>query len=150
MPVFGNAQRVALHTPERFVGETSLLHGECRPCLEWRPANRAVGHVTGRTEEAAARVAVEDDLAGDPALVHDASLEGVGRLVCALDGPELREDEMRIEHYARQNAKQWLYKIYNEREDVVSLDSIGCKISLQEVYAQIKLRQAEFNSKAVN
>jgi len=62
----------------------------------------------------------------------------------------IKEDEMRIEHYAKQNAKQWLYKIYNERDDVVSLDAIGCKISLQEVYAQIKFRQHELSSKAVN
>ncbi len=62
----------------------------------------------------------------------------------------IKEDEMRIEHYAKQNAKQWLYKIYNERDDVVSLDSINCKISLQEIYAQIKFRQAELSSRAVN
>ena len=62
----------------------------------------------------------------------------------------IKEDEMRIEHYARQNQKQWLYKIYNERDDVISLDSINCKISLQEVYASIKFRQAELSSKAVN
>lgn len=62
----------------------------------------------------------------------------------------IKEDEMRIEHYARQNAKQWLYKIYNERDDVISMDAIGCKISLQEVYASIKFRQTELSSKAVN
>ena len=62
----------------------------------------------------------------------------------------IKEDEMRIEHYAKQNAKQWIYKIYDTRDDVISLDSIGCKISLQEVYAQVKLRGAELSSKAVN
>lgn len=62
----------------------------------------------------------------------------------------LKEDEMRVEHYARQNAKQWLYRIYNERDDVVSLDSVGCKISLSEMYAQIKFPQTQFASKAVN
>lgn len=62
----------------------------------------------------------------------------------------LKEDEMRVEHYARQNAKQWIYRIYNERDDVVSLESITCKISLSEIYAQIKFRQAEFASRAVN
>ncbi|NOT49530.1 MAG: Uma2 family endonuclease [Acidobacteria bacterium] len=62
----------------------------------------------------------------------------------------LKEDEMRVEHYARQNQKQWIYRIYNERDDVVSLDSIGCKVSLSEIYAQIKFRQAEFASRAVN
>jgi len=60
------------------------------------------------------------------------------------------EDEMRVEHYARQNAKQWLYRIYNERDDVISLDSINCKLSLAEVYAQIKLKESELSSKAVN
>lgn len=62
----------------------------------------------------------------------------------------VKEDEMRVEHYARQNAKQWIYRIYNEREDVVSIESINCKISLQEIYAQIKFRQTELSSKAVN
>lgn len=62
----------------------------------------------------------------------------------------VKQDEMRIEHYARQNQKQWIYRIYNERDDVVSVDSINCKISLQEIYANIKFRQAELSSKAVN
>ena len=62
----------------------------------------------------------------------------------------LKEDEMRVEHYARQNAKQWIYRIYNERDDVVSMDSVNCKVSVAEIYAQIKFKQAEFASKAVN
>jgi Uma2 family endonuclease len=62
----------------------------------------------------------------------------------------IKEDEMRIEHYAKQNPKQWIYKIYNERDDVVSLESIGTKISLQEIYSSVKLRHAELSSRAVN
>ena len=62
----------------------------------------------------------------------------------------IKEDEMRVEHYARQNAKQWVYRIYNERDDVISLESINCKVSLSEIYAQIKFKQAEFTSTAVN
>lgn len=62
----------------------------------------------------------------------------------------VNEDEMRIEHYARQNAKQWIYRIYNERDDVISLESINCKLSLAEVYAQVKLKESELSSKAVN
>jgi Uma2 family endonuclease len=65
---------------------------------------------------------------------------------CAL----IKQDEMRVEHYARQNQKQWIYRIYNERDDVLSLDSIGCKISLQEIYAGLKVRQTALASKAVN
>jgi len=62
----------------------------------------------------------------------------------------VNEDDMRVEHYARQSAKQWIYRIYNTREDVISLDAISCKLSLAEVYAQIKVRESELNSKAVN
>lgn len=62
----------------------------------------------------------------------------------------LKEEEMRVEHYARQNAKQWIYRIYNERDDVISLDSINCKVSVSEVYAKVKTKQAELSSKAVN
>lgn len=62
----------------------------------------------------------------------------------------VNEDEMRVEHYARQNAKQWIYRIYNERDDVISLESISCKMSMAEVYAQVKLREPELSSKEVN
>ena len=62
----------------------------------------------------------------------------------------VKEDEMRIEHYLKQNAKQWTYKIYNERDDVASMESIGCKISLSEIYAQIKFGHAPLSSSAVN
>lgn len=62
----------------------------------------------------------------------------------------IKQDEMRIEHFAKQNQKQWIYRIYNERDDVVSLDSVNCKISLQEIYANIKFGHAEISSKAVN
>lgn len=62
----------------------------------------------------------------------------------------VKEDEMRIEHYAKQNAKQWIYKIYNERDDVLSMESINCKTSLSEIYAQIKFGHAPLSSSAVN
>jgi Uma2 family endonuclease len=62
----------------------------------------------------------------------------------------IKEDEMRIEHYAKQNPKQWIYKIYNARDDVMALESIGCKVSLSEIYAQIKFNGTQFSSAAVN
>jgi Uma2 family endonuclease len=62
----------------------------------------------------------------------------------------VNENEMRVEHYARQNAKQWIYRIYNERDDVISIEAINCKLSLAEVYAQVKTRESELSSKAVN
>lgn len=62
----------------------------------------------------------------------------------------VNKSEMRIEHYSRQNAKQWIYRIYDERDDVIGLDSITCKLSLAEVYAQVKLRTEKLSSKAVH
>jgi Uma2 family endonuclease len=50
----------------------------------------------------------------------------------------VREEEMRVEHYAKQTINQWVYRIYNSNDAVVSLDSINCKINLSEIYAQIK------------
>lgn len=49
----------------------------------------------------------------------------------------IKEEGMRVEHYAKQTVNQWVYKIYNRRDDQVSLDSINCRISLSEIYAQI-------------
>lgn len=71
--------------------------------------------------------------------------EKTEKLECYLSMPSVREyisikeDEMRVEHYTKQNAKQFIYRIYNDRDDVVSLDAINCKISLAEIYAQINL-----------
>jgi Uma2 family endonuclease len=62
----------------------------------------------------------------------------------------LKADEMRVEHYAKQNAKQWTYRIYNEKEDVITLDSVTCKVSLSEIYSQIGVQPAAFSSRAVN
>lgn len=63
----------------------------------------------------------------------------------------VKEDEMRVEHYAKQNPKQWVYRIYDSRDDIISIDSINCKVSLGELYAQIKFGgQAEVKSQSVN
>lgn len=50
----------------------------------------------------------------------------------------VKEEEMRVEHYAKQTLNQWVYKIYSKRDDNISLDSINCRISLAEIYSQIK------------
>jgi len=62
----------------------------------------------------------------------------------------IKEDEMRVEHYFKQNPKQWIYRIYDTREEVISVDSVNCKVSVAEIYAQIKFVQAEVKSQAVN
>jgi len=63
---------------------------------------------------------------------------------------QIKADEMRVEHYSKQNPKQWLYRIYNERDDVISLDSLNMKMSVAEVYSQVKVKNSELSSSAVN
>jgi Uma2 family endonuclease len=63
---------------------------------------------------------------------------------------QIKADEMRVEHYSKQNPKQWIYRIYNERDDVISLESLNVKISLSEIYAQVKSLNAGLSSTAVN
>jgi|GEM_PF-753500 len=84
------------------------------------------------------------------------SNEGMRKVEGFLAIPSIKEfllinqNEMRIEHYAKQSQKQWMYRIYDERDDVISLDSIGCKVSMVEIYTQVKLGESELSSKAVN
>ena len=49
----------------------------------------------------------------------------------------VKEEEMRVEHFFKQTPNQWIYKIYNRRDDNISLDSINCRVALSEIYAQI-------------
>jgi Uma2 family endonuclease len=63
---------------------------------------------------------------------------------------QIKADEMRVEHYSKQNPKQWIYRIYNERDDVISLDSLNIKLSLGEIYSQVKTQNAGLSSSAVN
>jgi len=50
----------------------------------------------------------------------------------------IKEEEMRVEHYHKQTQNQWTYKIYLNREDIIGIESINCKISMGEIYSQIK------------
>ena len=62
----------------------------------------------------------------------------------------VKEDEMRVEHYTKQNAKQWIYRIYNDKDEVVTVDALNCKVSMTEIYAQIKFGQTEVRSQSVS
>lgn len=55
----------------------------------------------------------------------------------------IKENSLHIEHYAKQAAKQWIYKVYNERSDVISFSSINCKTSASEIYTHINFGLSE-------
>ncbi len=62
----------------------------------------------------------------------------------------ISEDEMRVEHYFKQNQRQWVYRIYNSADDIISLDSVNCKVSLAEIYTQVRLDEPSIKSQAIN
>jgi Uma2 family endonuclease len=51
----------------------------------------------------------------------------------------VNEELMRVEHYAKQTMNQWIYRIFQRREDKIPLDSIKCEISVGELYSHIQL-----------
>ena len=50
----------------------------------------------------------------------------------------VNESKMRVEHYAKQNGKQYVYRIYTENDEMISLNSVDCKTAMSEVYNKIK------------
>ncbi len=65
-------------------------------------------------------------------------LDGYLELKSVRDLLLVKEDGVRVEHYANQGTNQWIYRIYNRREDMIALESINCRASLAEIYAQVK------------
>ena len=72
------------------------------------------------------------------------------------DRGEKREDYMRlqslrhfvmvaqnrvcVEHYSRQENGKWLFEMLEDLSDVLVLESIGCQISLRDIYARVTLK----------
>jgi Uma2 family endonuclease len=78
------------------------------------------------------------------ATLHQDKTEKLDRYLALESVKEIvlvKEEEMRIEHYHKQTVNQWMYKIYGLRDDVISLESINCKIALAEIYAQIRFEK---------
>lgn len=48
------------------------------------------------------------------------------------------EAKMRVEHYSKQNGKQFAYRIYTEPDEMISFNSLDCKTTLSELYNKIK------------
>jgi len=93
---------------------------------------------------------VEIFSSASPSQDRTARLEGFLAIPSIKECLLVNENEMRVEHYARQQVKQWVYRIYNERDDVIVLDSLSVRISLSEVYSQVRFAEAELSSRTVN
>ena len=44
----------------------------------------------------------------------------------------------RVEHYIKQTPNQWLLRIYENADDILKLESIGCEIPLSDIYLQVE------------
>lgn len=53
------------------------------------------------------------------------------------------QDRARVERYVRQPDGQWLYSRVDGLEGEVSLDALGCRLPLSEVYARVRFPSAE-------
>jgi Uma2 family endonuclease len=53
----------------------------------------------------------------------------------------IEQDILHVEHYIKQTPMQWLLRIYEELSDIIALDSIGCQVSLSEVYDRIEFAE---------
>lgn len=49
----------------------------------------------------------------------------------------VNESKVRVEHYSKQNQKHFSYRIYDQHDEMISLDSIGCKTAVSELYAKV-------------
>lgn len=53
----------------------------------------------------------------------------------------IEQEKMFIEHYIKQTPNQWLLRIYENSDERVTLESIGCEISLSDIYLQVKFKE---------
>ena len=47
------------------------------------------------------------------------------------------QEPYRVEQYVRQGGRDWRYSEYHSGDDVLRLNSVGCELSLKDVYAKI-------------
>lgn len=49
----------------------------------------------------------------------------------------VRQDRMEVELFTRESTQQWSSVIYNEASDMVSLRSLNCTLTLEEIYDKV-------------
>lgn len=49
----------------------------------------------------------------------------------------IAQDNVYVEHYARQDAHQWLLREFTQSDQVIELRSIGCTLALDTIYEEI-------------
>ena len=55
----------------------------------------------------------------------------------------IAQDRMRIEHFARQSEDTWILAAVKTGNEELSLDSIGCRLKLSEIYERVQFAEAD-------
>ena len=50
------------------------------------------------------------------------------------------QNRVRVEHYSRIKEGKWTFEVLENIEDMLILDSVGCKIPLKNIYAKVELK----------
>lgn len=53
----------------------------------------------------------------------------------------IEQTMMRIEHYIKQTPNQWLLRIYENADEKINLESIGCEIPVSDIYLQVQFKE---------
>ncbi len=69
-------------------------------------------------------------------------LESYMALESLTDYVLVEQDTMRIEHYSRIDKENWKVRLLNENAQELVLESIACRISLSDIYDEIKFETA--------
>ena len=54
----------------------------------------------------------------------------------------ISQNVMRVEHYARQPDNSWLLRVYEQASDAAILESVDCRLLLEEVYERVTFEES--------
>ncbi|MBS1797511.1 MAG: Uma2 family endonuclease [Acidobacteria bacterium] len=52
----------------------------------------------------------------------------------------IAQNRVRVEHYSRIQAGKWTFEVLENLDDVLVLNSIGCRIPLKNIYSKVELK----------
>ena len=52
------------------------------------------------------------------------------------------QDKIHVEHYVRQSDRSWLFSGYKSAKDKFQIDSIGCEVSVAEIYEKVEMEES--------
>lgn len=52
----------------------------------------------------------------------------------------IEQEKMFVEHYIKQTPNQWLLRIYENADELITLESIECKVLLADIYSQVNFK----------